>query len=69
MREAARQKHHEILFDYTCTGIFGALMLSVVLVLLSRLGESGVSANIPVAILLVADVARVGHHGSTAAPG
>ena len=52
MREAARQKHHEILFDYTCTGIFGALMLSMVLVLLSRLSESGVSANIPVAILL-----------------
>ena len=52
MREAARQKYHEILFEYTCTGIFGALILSVILVLFSRLGESGVPASMPVAILV-----------------
>lgn len=52
MRETCRQKHHEILFDSICTGIFAALMLCVVLVLFSRLGESEIPANIPVAVVL-----------------
>ncbi len=52
VRETSRQKHHEILFDYTCAGIFCALILSAAVVLYSRLGESGFPTNSSVAVLL-----------------